>query len=90
LQVAPVPSFAEGSSADDSEHDLLQRMKTRIAQMERDMRNLRAMAAIIKEKGEMDVDAERYALSELQKATDSLNYKFFMLFFLRKQFSLPF
>jgi hypothetical protein len=62
-------------------------MKTRIAQMERDMRNLHAMAAIIKKKGELAVDAERYALNELQKATDSLNCKCFKLF-LRKQFSL--
>jgi hypothetical protein len=43
--------------------------------MERDMRSLHAMAAIIKKKGEMAVDAERYALRELQKATDSLNCK---------------
>jgi hypothetical protein len=87
LQVASAPSFVEGSSAGDSESDRLQNMKTQIAQMERDIRYLHAMEDIIKKKGEMAVDTERYALSELQKATDSLNCKCFMLF-LRKQFSL--
>jgi hypothetical protein len=71
-----VPSFVEGSSAADPENDRLQRMKTRISQMERDMRNIHAMAAIIKKKGELAIDAERYALGELQKATESLNCKY--------------
>jgi hypothetical protein len=75
LQVASVPSFVEGSSADGSESDRLQRMKARILQMERDMRGIHAMAAIIKKKGELAIDAERYALSELQKAIVSLNCK---------------
>jgi hypothetical protein len=69
LQVAPVPSFAEGCSANDSESDRLQRMKTRSLQMERDMHAIHAMATIIKKKGELAIDAEQYALSELQKAT---------------------
>jgi hypothetical protein len=75
LQVAPVPSFAEGSSANDSENDRLQRMKTRIHQLEQDMRGLYAMDAIIKKKGELAIDAERYAMNELHKAIESLNYK---------------
>ena len=79
LQVIHVPSFAEGSSANDSENDRLQRMKTRILQMEKDMCCIHAMAAIIKKKGELAIDAERYAVNELHKATESLNCKF--LFF---------
>jgi hypothetical protein len=75
MQVAPVPSFVKGSSADDSESDRLQRMKIRILQKERDMRDIHAMAAIIKKKGELAIDAERYALSELQKATNFLHCK---------------
>jgi hypothetical protein len=70
-----VPSFVEGSSADDSESDRLQRLKARILQMERDIRGIHAMAAIIKKKGELAIDAERYALCELQKAIESLNCK---------------
>jgi phage shock protein A len=73
--VTPIHSFSEGSSANVSENDRLQRMKTRILQMEKDMRGIHAMAAIIKKKGELAIDAERYALSELQKATESLNCK---------------
>jgi hypothetical protein len=75
LQVAPVPSFVEGSSTDDSESDRLQRMKTRIIQMERDMHGIHAMDAIIKKKGELAIDVERHALCELQKAAKSLNCK---------------
>jgi hypothetical protein len=74
LQVAHVPSFA-GSSADESESDRLQCMKTRITKMEKDMREIHAMAAIIKKKGELSLDAEHYALNELQKAKESLNCK---------------
>jgi type II secretory pathway component PulJ len=76
LQVVHVPSFVGSSSANDSESDRLQQMKTRITQMERDMRNIHAMEAITKMKGETAFDAERYALNELQKATDSLNCKY--------------
>lgn len=82
--MTPVPSFVEGSLAGDSESDRLQRMKSRILQMEKDMRGIHAMAAIIKKKDELAIDAERYALSELQKATESLNCKcLFLLCFLR-------
>ena len=79
LQVTPVPSFVEGSSAADSENDRLQRMKTRISQMEKDLRGIHAMAAVIKKKGELAIEAERYALSELQKATESLNCEYLIL-----------
>ena len=74
-----MPSFVEGSSAADSENDRLQRMKTRISQMEKDLWGIHAMAAVIKKKGELTVEAERYALSELQKATESLNCEYLIL-----------
>ena len=75
MPMSPVSSFVEGSLANDSENDRLQRMRTRILQMEKDMRGIHAMAAIIKKKGELAIDAERYALTKLQKATESLNCK---------------
>jgi hypothetical protein len=50
LQVTPVPSFIEGSSVADSENDRLQRMKTQISQMEKDMCGIHAMAAITTKK----------------------------------------
>ncbi|KAK1697293.1 hypothetical protein QYE76_013990 [Lolium multiflorum] len=49
-------------------------MKDRIAQMEKNMRSTYALAAIINKKNELAADAERYALTELHKATESLNF----------------
>jgi hypothetical protein len=69
LQVFHVPSFVDDSSGAVSESDRLQRMKNRITQMEKDMRNTYALAAIIKKKNELASDVERYALTELYKAT---------------------
>jgi hypothetical protein len=56
--VTPVPSFAEGSLANDSENDRLQCRKTRILQMENDMRGIHVMATIIKKKGKLAIDVE--------------------------------
>jgi hypothetical protein len=67
--VTPVPSFAEGSSANVAENDRLQRIKTHILHMEKYMRAIHTMTAIIKKKGELAINAKQYALSELQKAT---------------------
>jgi hypothetical protein len=55
--VAHVPSFVEGPSANDSKNDPLQRMKARILQMEKGMCGIHAMAAIIKKKDELAIDA---------------------------------
>ncbi|KAK1627933.1 hypothetical protein QYE76_002248 [Lolium multiflorum] len=68
--VFPVPAFVDDSSGALSEGDRIQRMKDRIAQMEKDLRNTYALAAIIKKKGEIAADVERYALTELHKATE--------------------
>ncbi|KAK1679418.1 hypothetical protein QYE76_040266 [Lolium multiflorum] len=48
-------------------------MKDRITQMEKDLRSTYALAAIINKKSETAADVERYALTELHKATESLN-----------------
>jgi hypothetical protein len=76
LQVFPVPAFVNDSSSGVSEDDRLQRMKDRITQLEKDLRSTYALAAIIRKKGEIAADVERYALTELHKATKSLNCKF--------------
>ncbi|KAM0856774.1 hypothetical protein ACQ4PT_048851 [Festuca glaucescens] len=65
--------FVEDVSATGSETGLLQQMRTRISRMEKDLLGIHAMAAVIKKKGEMAVEAERYTLNELQKAIESLN-----------------
>ncbi|KAK1615921.1 hypothetical protein QYE76_021438 [Lolium multiflorum] len=74
IEVFPVHAFVDDSSGALSEGDRIQRMKDRIAQMEKDLRNTYALATIIKRKGEIAADVERYALTELQKATESLNF----------------
>ncbi|KAK1645919.1 hypothetical protein QYE76_063724 [Lolium multiflorum] len=48
-------------------------IEDRIAQMEKDLRSTYALAAIINKKSETAADVERYALTELHKATESLN-----------------
>ena len=71
-----MPAFIDDSSGALSKDDRVQRMKDQIAQLEKDLRNTYALAAIIKKKGEIAADVERYALTELHKATESLNCKF--------------
>ncbi|KAK1698002.1 hypothetical protein QYE76_014699 [Lolium multiflorum] len=74
IEVFPVPSFVDDSSGVVPESDRIQRMKDRIAQMEKDLRSTYALAAIINKKSETAADVERYALTELHKATESLNF----------------
>ncbi|KAK1628927.1 hypothetical protein QYE76_003242 [Lolium multiflorum] len=72
--VFPVPSFVDDSSGVLPEGDRVQRMKDRITQMEKDLRSTYALAAIVNKKSEIAADVERYALTELHKATESLNF----------------
>ncbi|KAK1699624.1 hypothetical protein QYE76_016321 [Lolium multiflorum] len=73
IEVFPVPSFVDDSSGVLPEGDRVQRMKDRITQMEKDLRSTYALAAIVNKKSEIAADVERYALTELHKATESLN-----------------
>ncbi|KAK1662454.1 hypothetical protein QYE76_050613 [Lolium multiflorum] len=72
--VYPMPSFVDDSSSALPESDRLQRMRDRVAQMEKDMRNTYALAAIVNKKNELVANTERYALTELHKAAESLNF----------------
>ncbi|KAK1632396.1 hypothetical protein QYE76_006711 [Lolium multiflorum] len=72
--VFPVPSFVDDSSGALPESDRIQRMKDRITQMEKDMRSTYALAAIVNKKSEIATDVERYTLTELHKATESLKF----------------
>ncbi|KAK1617534.1 hypothetical protein QYE76_023051 [Lolium multiflorum] len=74
IEVFPVPSFVDDSSGVLPESDRIQRMRDRIAQMEKDLRSTYALAAIINKKSRTAADVERYALTELHKATESLNF----------------
>ncbi|KAK1620033.1 hypothetical protein QYE76_025550 [Lolium multiflorum] len=72
IEVFPVPSFVDDSSGVLPEGDRVQRMKDRITQMEKDLRSTYALAAIVNKKSEIAADVE-HALTELHKATESLN-----------------
>ncbi|KAK1660386.1 hypothetical protein QYE76_048545 [Lolium multiflorum] len=74
IEVFPVPSFVDDSSGVLPEGDRIQRMKDRITQMEKDLRSIYALAAIVNKKSEIAANVERYALTELHKATKSLNF----------------
>ncbi|KAK1648695.1 hypothetical protein QYE76_066500 [Lolium multiflorum] len=76
IKVFPVPSFVDDSSGALPQVDRIQRMKDRITQMEKELRSTYALAAIVNKKSEIAADVERYALTELHKATESLNCKF--------------
>jgi hypothetical protein len=82
FQVFHVPSFTDDSSGASSESNRLQRTKDRIAQMEKDMRGIYALAAIIRKKNVLAADAECYALAKLHKATECLNCKYSNFLFL--------
>ncbi|KAK1605614.1 hypothetical protein QYE76_029287 [Lolium multiflorum] len=73
IEVFPVSAFVDDSSGALSEDGRVQRMKDRITQLEKDLRSTYALAAIIRKKGEIAADVERYALTELHKAIESLN-----------------
>ncbi|KAK1699226.1 hypothetical protein QYE76_015923 [Lolium multiflorum] len=79
IEVFPVPSFVDDSSGVLPEGDRVQRMKDRITQMEKDLRSTYALAAIVNKKSEIAANVERYALTELHKATESLNCESFDL-----------
>ena len=74
-----MPPFVDDSSGVLPESDRIQRMKDRITQMEKDLRSTYALAAIVNKKSEIAADVERYALTELHKATESLNCESFDL-----------
>jgi hypothetical protein len=44
--------------------------------MEKDLLGIHVMAAVINKKGELDMEVEQYALSEMPKATESLNREY--------------
>jgi hypothetical protein len=76
--VTPVDPFAESSSgpAAGTESGLVQQMRSTISRIEKDLLGIHAMAAVITKKGELAIEAEQYALNELQKATQSLKFEY--------------
>ena len=77
MQVAPVLSSAASSSSQPigEESTVVQQLRSRISQMEKDLVTIHAGVAIMKKKGEMAAEFEQYAKNEMMKATESLHYK---------------
>jgi hypothetical protein len=76
--VKPVVPFVESSlgAAAGSGSGLVQQMHTIISRMEKDLLSIHTMAVVIKKNGELAIEAEQYALNELQKAIESLNCEY--------------
>ncbi|KAK1653482.1 hypothetical protein QYE76_071287 [Lolium multiflorum] len=73
IEVFPVPASVKDSSGALSEDDRIQRMRDRITQLEKDLRSTYALATIVKKKSKIAADVERYALTELHKATEIIS-----------------
>ena len=71
--MTPVPSTAPGPSAQPSdESGIVRQLRSRIAEIEKNLSTIYAGVAIVKKKGELAMKLEKYAREELVKATNSL------------------
>jgi hypothetical protein len=66
--------FPNPSSNDES--GLVRRLRDQVSCLNKDITSLRAMAALVKKKGEIATAVEQYALDGLQVATESLGCKY--------------
>jgi hypothetical protein len=66
--------FPNPSSNDES--DLVRRLRDQVSCLNKDITSLRAMAALVKKKGEIATAIEQYALDGLHVATESLGCKY--------------
>ena len=69
----PIPSTAPRPPNElNDKSRLVQELRNKIAAMEKDLSTIFAGTAIIKKKGELALEFEKYAREELVKATNSL------------------
>ncbi|KAK1619944.1 hypothetical protein QYE76_025461 [Lolium multiflorum] len=71
-QAKPVPESAPGSSDDES--GLVRRLRDQVSCLNKDITSLRAMAALVKKRGEIATAIEQYALDGLHIASESLGF----------------
>ncbi|KAK1665789.1 hypothetical protein QYE76_053948 [Lolium multiflorum] len=67
-----VEPFPNPSSNDES--SLVRRLRDQVSSLDKDITSLRAMAALVKKKGETAIAIEQYALDGLHMATESLGF----------------
>jgi hypothetical protein len=66
--------FPNPSSNDES--GLVRRLRDQVSCLNKDITSLRAMASLVKKKGEIATAVEQYALDGLHVATESLGCKY--------------
>jgi hypothetical protein len=77
MQIPPSSSRAELSPnpSSNDESSLVRRLCDQVSSLDRDITSLRAMAALVKKKGEIATAIEQYALDGLHVTTESLGCK---------------
>jgi hypothetical protein len=78
LQIPSSSSRAElfPNSSGNNESGLVRQLRDQVSSLNKDITSLRAMAALVKKKGEIATAVEQYALDGLQVATESLGRKY--------------
>ncbi|KAK1683345.1 hypothetical protein QYE76_044193 [Lolium multiflorum] len=76
VEIPPSSSRAElfPNPSSNDESSLVRRLRDQVSSLDRDITSLRAMAALVKKKGEMATAIEQYALDGLHIATESLGF----------------
>jgi hypothetical protein len=78
LQIPSSSSLAElfPNSSGNDESGLVRQLRDQVSSLNKDITSLRAMAALVKKKGEIATAVEQYALDGLHVATESLNCEY--------------
>ncbi|KAK1608534.1 hypothetical protein QYE76_032207 [Lolium multiflorum] len=76
VEIPPSSSRAElfPNPSSNDESSLVRRLRDQVSSLDRDITFLRAMAALVKKKGEIATAIEQYALDGLHIATESLGF----------------
>nr|XP_051211346.1 uncharacterized protein LOC127328813 [Lolium perenne] len=76
VEIASSSSRAElfSNPSTNNESDLVHHLRDQVSRLNKDITSLRAMAALVKKKGEIATAIEKYALDGLHVATESLGF----------------
>ncbi|KAK1660823.1 hypothetical protein QYE76_048982 [Lolium multiflorum] len=77
VEIPPSSSRARlfRNPSNNDESSLVRHLRDQVSSLDRDITSLRAMAALVKKKGEMAIAIEQYALDGLHIATESLGFE---------------
>ncbi|KAK1646591.1 hypothetical protein QYE76_064396 [Lolium multiflorum] len=74
VEIPPSSSWLFPNPSSNDESSLVRHLRDQVSSLDRDITSLRAMAALVKKKGEMAIAIEQYALDGLHIATESLGF----------------